>query len=75
MFNGSHVAARRKFSKKFARFGARIVERERESFAKKAVWIETSKTAATHMLDRLDHAVSCVLPYALEKGVTDFSLG
>jgi hypothetical protein len=43
MFNGSHVAARRKFSMKFARFGARIVERERESFAKKAVWIETSK--------------------------------
>jgi len=37
MFNCSHVAARRKFSKKFSRFGARIVERERESFAKKAV--------------------------------------
>jgi hypothetical protein len=42
MFYDRHVAARRKLSKKLARFGARVFEGERESFAQKAVWIETS---------------------------------
>ena len=43
MFNNRHVSAGWIFSKKLARFDAPIFEGERESFAEKAVWIETPK--------------------------------